>query len=365
MTSITDMLQQGAMNLWLFIPSAIVLGALHGLEPGHSKTLMAAFIIAIRGTVLQAILLGVCATVSHTAVVWVIALGGQYFSRNWSSEATQPYLQLASAALIFAIALWMLWRTWREQRIGHAHHHHGNAVRQINTGHGFIALELFEDNVPPRFRVRFKSASAESHEQSINIRTIRPDGTQQDFEMVRNGDYLESVQKIAEPHEFTARVSIGHRDHGCHYDVTFSERDHHHDHSHMNLGDEDDAHARAHADDIRRRFQGRTVTTSQIMLFGLTGGLIPCPAAITVLLLCIQLKQLSLGFLLVMCFSIGLAVTMVSAGVLAALSMRHVEKRWSGFSDWARRAPYISSVLILCVGSYMAWSGWQALPMHS
>ncbi|KXV02807.1 hypothetical protein CR51_19660 [Caballeronia megalochromosomata] len=101
------------------------------------------------------------------------------------------------------------------------------------------------------------------------------------------------------------------------------------------------------------------------MMFGLTGGLIPCPAAITVLLLCIQLKQLSLGFLLVMCFSIGLAATMVSAGVLAALSIRHVEKRWSGFADFARRAPYVSAVLILCVGFYMAWSGWQALPLSS
>ena len=45
-------------NAWLFIPSAILLGALHGLEPGHSKTMMAAFIVAVRGTVTQAVLLG-------------------------------------------------------------------------------------------------------------------------------------------------------------------------------------------------------------------------------------------------------------------------------------------------------------------
>ncbi|WP_439953329.1 HoxN/HupN/NixA family nickel/cobalt transporter, partial [Escherichia coli] len=81
------------------------------------------------------------------------------------------------------------------------------------------------------------------------------------------------------------------------HEVAFEEQDH--DHGHMNLGDEDDAHARAHAEDIRRRFAGRQVTTGQIVLFGLTGGLIPCPAAITVLLLCIQLKQFSLGFALV------------------------------------------------------------------
>jgi hypothetical protein len=44
-----------------------------------------------------------------------------------------------------------------------------------------------------------------------------------------------------------------------------------------------------------RRFSSRSVTTGQIVMFGLTGGLIPCPAAITVLLLCLQLKQITLG----------------------------------------------------------------------
>lgn len=77
MTEFTTLLQQG--NAWLFIPSAILLGALHGLEPGHSKTMMAAFIVAVRGTVGQAVLLGLSATFSHTLVVWAIALAGMYF----------------------------------------------------------------------------------------------------------------------------------------------------------------------------------------------------------------------------------------------------------------------------------------------
>ncbi len=63
MNDFTSLLQQG--NAWLFIPSAILLGALHGLEPGHSKTMMAAFIVAVRGTLKQAVLLGLAATVSH------------------------------------------------------------------------------------------------------------------------------------------------------------------------------------------------------------------------------------------------------------------------------------------------------------
>lgn len=122
-----------------------------------------------------------------------------------------------------------------------------------------------------------------------------------------------------------------------------------------------DAHARAHAQDIARRFTNRKVTTWQIILFGLTGGLIPCPAAITVLLLCLQLKQLSLGAALVLCFSIGLAVTMVSAGVLAALSVRHVQKRWSGFDTFARRAPYASGALMLLIAIYMGYTGIDGL----
>ena len=72
MTDFASLLQQG--NAWLFVPSAILLGALHGLEPGHSKTMMAAFIVAIRGTLKQAVLLGLAATLSHTAVVWLVAM---------------------------------------------------------------------------------------------------------------------------------------------------------------------------------------------------------------------------------------------------------------------------------------------------
>src|SRR5664279_1333633 len=58
---------------WLFLPAAVLLGALHGLEPGHSKTMMASFIISIRGTVAQAALLGLSAAFSHTLIIWLLA----------------------------------------------------------------------------------------------------------------------------------------------------------------------------------------------------------------------------------------------------------------------------------------------------
>ena len=92
----------------------------------------------------------------------------------------------------------------------------------------------------------------------------------------------------------------------------------------------------------------------------MTGGLIPCPAAITVLLLCLQLKEFTLGAGLVLCFSIGL-VTMVSAGVAAAWGVRHAEKRWSGFAGFAERAPYVSAAVIILVGLFIGFEGLRAI----
>lgn len=96
-------------------------------------------------------------------------------------------------------------------------------------------------------------------------------------------------------------------------------------------------------------------------MFGLTGGLIPCPAAITVLLLCLQVKEVALGGLLVLCFSIGLAITLVTVGAAAAIGARQASNRWPWLGTVARRAPYLSSVLIIGVGLYVGIHGWIGL----
>lgn len=278
MVEFSTLLQQG--NGWFFIPSAILLGILHGLEPGHSKTMMAAFIIAIKGTVKQAVMLGLAATLSHTAIVWLIALGGMYLSRAFTAQSVEPWLQLISAIIILSTACWMFWRTWRgEQQWLAGNHHHDH-----------------------------------------------------------------------------------HHNHNHDHD-----HDHDHDH-HGHIHPEgatskayQDAHERAHAADIQRRFHGQTVTNGQILLFGLTGGLIPCPAAITVLLICIQLKAFTLGATMVLSFSLGLALTLVTVGVGAAISVQQAAKRWSGFTTLARRAPYFSSILIGLVGVYMGIHGYTGI----
>ncbi len=372
MTDFAHLLQQGAANAWLFIPSAILLGALHGLEPGHSKTMMAAFIVAVRGTVWQAVLLGVSATVSHTAIVWLIALGGLYLGQNWNGEAIEPYMQVVSAVIMLGVAGWMVWRTWSYRKGGHSHghghhhHHHGHdhghdEVRRIDTGHGFVRLEIFEEGQPPHFRLYSESGQG-WNSNDVTVETIRDGGKRQVFHFVQKDGFLESGLPIPEPHEFQAKLTLGHGNHTHSYTLDYSE--HHHNDVEAGFAGAElytDAHERAHAEEIEQRFAGRSVTTPQIVLFGLTGGLIPCPASITVLLLCLQLKRIALGATLVLCFSIGLALTMVASGVLAALSVRHMSKRFSGFGKWANQAPYLSGALIALVACYVGWTGLKAL----
>jgi nickel/cobalt transporter (NicO) family protein len=399
MSSFASLLQQG--NAWLFVPSAVLLGALHGLEPGHSKTMMAAFIVAIRGTLTQAVLLGLSATLSHTAIVWVVALGGLYFGRRWNTEATEPYLQVVSAVMIVAVALWMLWRTRRHQAAAaaaaphhhrqaaesahadgqahshepvhahsHAHHHHGSTLivadrRRIDTGHGVVALELAGAGPEARFRIYPESGTAWAADEA-QIETERADGSREVFNFRARSGHLESAQPVPGPHEFVARLRLGCRGHSHDYDLEFvgpRQR-----HAISDLGPLDvtapgyqDPHELAHANDIRRRFANRQVTTGQIVVFGLTGGLMPCPAAITVLLLCLQLKKIGLGAALALCFSIGLALTMVAAGSVAALGVKHAARHFSGFGELARRAPYVSGVVILLVGLFVGYQGLHAL----
>lgn len=360
-------IQNGSTNLWLFIPAAILLGAMHGLEPGHSKTMMAAFIIAIRGTIGQAILLGLSAAISHSLIIWILAAVALHFGNQWNVESVEPYLQLVSAVMIFGLALWMFFRTRRDLHLAahHAHEHsHAHAeLFLLDLGHSKLELSVFEEGVPPVFQLRAPKGERLPDAKDITVETIRPHGERQIFQFTAKNGFLESTTDIPEPHEFDATVRLNHGGHSHNSLVKFREEAHHH-HAPAENSDEEfqDAHERAHAQDIAQRFDGRKVTTPQIVLFGITGGLMPCPAAFTVLLVCLQLKRATLGFAMVGAFSFGLALTMVTVGVLAAWSVQHAEKRFSGFGEIVRRAPYVSCVLLVLLSGYMAWHGWHGLP---
>jgi nickel/cobalt exporter len=369
MPNFADLLSQGAQNAWLFVPTAIVLGALHGLEPGHSKTLMAAFIVAIRGTVFQAFLLGIAATISHTLVVWAIAIGGMYIWKGLNPEVAEAWLQLVSAVVIIAVALWMFWRVRKDKQEAtkaklaasafDRTHGANPLIKRLDTGHGDIVLEIAGTGADARWRM--KSLGRDHWPADyVTVVTERANGDKQTFTFLDKNGFIESSERVPAPYDFNVRLIMDHGDHNHEQVVAFGSAE---DPFAAMEGEHMDAHARGHMEDIKRRFVGQPggVTNWQIMLFGLTGGLIPCPAAITVLLLCLQVKEITLGAALVLCFSIGLAITLVAVGVVAALGVGRIAQKSTWFSTITARAPYFSSGLILLVGLYMAVHGYSSV----
>jgi len=113
---------------------------------------------------------------------------------------------------------------------GHGHEHEGHdhdEFRYITVGDGTVRLEVFEEGVPPRFRLYVETGPALAA-QAVSIETVRPDGKRQRFAMDGCDGYLESIDEIPEPHEFNADVSIS----GQVYPVAFEEHEHAHGSAH-------------------------------------------------------------------------------------------------------------------------------------
>jgi cation diffusion facilitator family transporter len=117
---------------------------------------------------------------------------------------------------------------------GDDHDHHGEA-HSIATAAGTLTLSIFEDGVPPVFRLHPPPGGRIA--EAVSIKTVRADGTRQNFAMQDRGGWLESPQSIPEPHHFVAQVRVG----GTEQAVAFEE--HAHDH---------DAHGAAHRDNNLR-----------------------------------------------------------------------------------------------------------------
>jgi cation diffusion facilitator family transporter len=104
---------------------------------------------------------------------------------------------------------------------GHGHGSEHDEAHSIATPSGDLILEVFEERVPPRFRLRAAAGSPPAAETTL-ITTVRPDGTQQEFTLAAHGDFLESQAVIPEPHAFIAQIKVG----SDTYTTVFEEHEH-------------------------------------------------------------------------------------------------------------------------------------------
>ena len=244
----TELITTRSLTLWFLVTAAFIafgLGALHALEPGHGKTIVAAYLVGSRGTARHALLLGLIVTASHTAGVFALGAITLYASRYIVPEQLYPWLGVFSGLTIAGLGGYMFLRRWSGLDLDHSH-----TSGQLHS-HWF---------------------------SSIKQRTAPP-----------------------APVEPSKGVSL-----------------------------------------------------YQLFALGITGGIIPCPAALVVLLSAFALHRIGLGFFLIIAFSIGLAAVLISFGMLMVFGRRFMARLQVNGPLTTRWLPVASAAFMTVLGAAIA-----------
>jgi ABC-type nickel/cobalt efflux system permease component RcnA len=237
------------------------LGALHALEPGHGKTIVAAYLVGSKGTARHAVLLGTIVTVSHTAGVYLLGAVTLYAQKYILPDKLYPLLGVLSGILIAGLGLCLFLQRYVGWDFAHSHTHGpgGNHLADLLGSHS------------PRHR------SAE-----------------------------EELPKP--PAEGSAK----------------------------------------------------TESARQLLVLGITGGIVPCPAALVVLLSALALHRVVFGLLLIVSFSVGLAVVLIGLGMVAVHAGRIMVRLKTEGVLLRRWLPLTSSAMITIVGCLITIRGLMA-----
>src|SRR5437870_8932406 len=102
--------QLGPMRETLFyILSSFWVGAVHAATPGHGKTIAAAYLVGARGKPIDAVILGVFVTLSHTSGIVLVGVLASVGSAWLVPGRIEIYLALAVGILVIGLGLWMFW----------------------------------------------------------------------------------------------------------------------------------------------------------------------------------------------------------------------------------------------------------------
>ncbi len=163
-----------------------------------------------------------------------------------------------------------------------------------------------------------------------------------------------------------ARIGMGH-EHDHHHG-------HHHHHHHEHAGDDlDSTSPAAHSHDHGHQHghegalheghsshhghhhhlpQGE-VTVRSLLALGVSGGIVPCPSALVVLLAAISLHRIGFGLILIVAFSCGLAGVLIGIGLLMVYARQYID-RFTGHTRLFRTLPIFSSAVIVVLGAAIA-----------
>lgn len=291
-------------NIFMLYSGAIALGALHAFEPGHGKTLIAAYMIGTRGRAWDGLLLGAVVTITHTFSVILLGIIAKILSKTYSDAILHDWLGLVSAVIILAVGIWML----RQRLSGRSTHQH---VHLFGKGHSH------EHHHPHTHKHSHDTEQGDHHDHS------------HDHNHDHALDGQEHVHEHHHPHE---------HDHV---------HDGYHEHSHHNH----DSHEHTEEKHTHHDHGGAEKNTWELFMLGISGGIIPCPAAIATLLAAIAAGKIAQGLSVTLFFSLGLGLVMMSIGVALSQAGRLTDKISENL-HFARSMGIVSALLIMVLGSY-------------
>jgi nickel/cobalt exporter len=241
---------QGELSFWVLLSAALIaagLGALHALEPGHGKTLVAAYLVGSRGTAKHAVLLGIVVTAAHTAGVYLLGAATLYASRYIVPEQLYPWLGAISGLSVAGLGIFIFLRHWTGETGEHSH------LSGERHSHWFSSI--FKQAAPKRAVISSDSITIE-----------------------------------------------------------------------------------------------RTLSLRELCMLGITGGIVPCPAALVVLLSAFSLHRIGFGLFLITAFSLGLAAVLVIVGLTMVYAKRALSSRVPSGDPALRYLPMLSSSCMVVLG---------------
>jgi len=284
--------RSGAPLVLAAIGLAVVWGAGHALSPGHGKALVGAYLIRSRGRYIDAVWLGTAVTLTHTFSVILLGIGSAWLLHTERDREKVLFcLELASAGLGVAFGIWLL------------------ISRAPTPARGAVG----------------RHRSRRGHHHDHHNGHGHPHGHSHDHEL-----------RHPDPHA------------------------HHQGDRHGTHRDGQTAHAHPQADELQLtrfaegyRDPNAKVRLGELLALGISGGIVPCPSALVIVLLGLHFRAPWTALALVVAFSVGLAAVLVAVGCML-VGGSHLITRSPRTASWMRIAPLISAAVILFVGLGMA-----------
>jgi ABC-type nickel/cobalt efflux system permease component RcnA len=283
--------------------AAFGFGALHALGPGHGKTIMAAYLVGSGAKLRHSVGVGAAVSLMHTASVLAIGLFALFAASLFPAERIYPWLGLVAGLVVFGLGGALLANRIRARRGGvdpwHGHTHPDDAAPREEVGEAW-----------PRAASRSESAA-------VAVAAGRVGGARTATAVLdRPGD------------------------------------DHDHDHAHGSHDHYQDGAPRHEAHDHPHDSDRSALSKKGLAALAVSGGILPSPTAVVVLLGAVSLHRIGYGLALIGAFSVGLAAALVGVGAVTMKARSALTGRM-GSSRVLAWLPIASAALILGVGCFL------------